>query len=63
LFYSFKSLEVEKIANKHEIGWSQLGKSLKIDEDPVFGDSDLIEDLFACGKKLFFMETNQIQTF
>jgi hypothetical protein len=46
----------------HSLGWSELVKEKKIDEDPDYEGPDLKEDQPSCVKKLFFIETNHICT-
>jgi hypothetical protein len=59
---SKESLETQKRANKRELVWGDLVKAKRIDEDPDFEGSELIEDESPCTKKLFSMETNHICT-
>jgi hypothetical protein len=57
---SKKNLETEKRANQRELVWGELVKAKRIDENPDFGGSELIEDQSSCAKKLFSIENNHI---
>jgi hypothetical protein len=57
---SKKNLETQKRANQRELVWCELVKAKRIDEDPNFEGSELVEDQSPCAKKLFSMEINHI---